>query len=330
MKKIALSLSPLLVASLLVACNTDDNQDAGEENNDQPQEESEDNGETNTNDEDEEVASGEGNGGFLWKVEHGDTEMYLQGTVHLGNDDFYPLDPMIEEAFESADVVLPEFNLLDFDISQEEMLEYAMFNDDTTLDEVLSEETYEELASILEPQGISIEMMNEFQPWYMETLLLELATAESNVDSQQAVDLYFLERAVEDGKEIVDLESAEQQFDMLSNFSMETQVQTLENAVQHFEESPAELEALAQGWLDGDMDAIQAMTTDIEEAGVNEEYWIEMNDNRNIEMANKLDEILQEDSGQTYFVFVGTAHVAIDPSIPTELEEKGYEVTQVY
>ncbi|WP_054707911.1 TraB/GumN family protein [Bacillus sp. JCM 19041] len=329
MKKITLSLSPLLLAGLLVACNTeDDNQEEPEENN--GQEESVDNEEGATDESDEDAASGEGNGGFLWKVEHGDTEMYLQGTVHLGNDDFYPLDPAIEEAFESADVVLPEFNLLDFEISEEEILDMATFDDDTTLDEVLSEEAYEELASILESNGINIQMINTFEPWYVETLLLELATAESNVDSQQAVDLYFLERAVEDGKEIIDLESAEQQFDMLSNFSLETQVQTLENAVKHFEDSPAELEALAQGWLDGDMDAIQEMTTDLEEAGVNEEYWVEMNDNRNIEMANKLDEILQEDSGQTYFVFVGTAHVAIDPSIPTELEEKGYEVTQVY
>ncbi|WP_279512775.1 TraB/GumN family protein [Aureibacillus halotolerans] len=56
---------------------------------------------------------------------------------------------------------------------------------------------------------------------------------------------------------------------------------------------------------------------------------MDLNDTRNINMANKLDEILQNDSGQTYFVMVGAAHVVVQPSIPSGLEEKGYEVERV-
>lgn len=37
----------------------------------------------------EQVGLPDGPGGFLWKVENGDTTVYLQGTVHLGEPDLF-------------------------------------------------------------------------------------------------------------------------------------------------------------------------------------------------------------------------------------------------
>lgn len=326
MKKMILSLFTLLLAGVLAACSGDEDAAETEDSADETVTEEEE----ATDDEDNEEESGEGKGGFLWKVESGDTEMYLQGTIHLGTEDFYPLDPAIEEAYDRADVVLPEFNMLEEQPSQEEILEYATFEDDTTLDEVLSEETYDELAAIFEDNGLDLETMNEFQPWFVEMTLLQFTTMMSDVDSQAGVDLYFLEKATEDGKEIVSLESADEQFEMLSSYSMDTQIQTLELAVDGYEDAADELEELTETWLEGDVEAMETMSDDYGEAGINDEYMEELNDNRNIDMANQLDEILQKDSGQVYFVFVGTAHVTVDPSIVTELEDKGYEVKHVY
>ncbi|MFD1450963.1 TraB/GumN family protein [Oceanobacillus sojae] len=325
MKKILLALFIFLFAGVLTACGGDEDAAETEDTADEAATEEETAGET-----DNEEENGEGKGGFLWKVESGDTEMYLQGTIHLGNDDFYPLDPAIEEAFDSADVVLPEFNLLEETPSQQEILEYATYVDDSTLEEELPEETYEELASIFEENGLDLETMNDFQPWFVEMMLLELVTMTSDVESQSAVDLYFLEKATEEGKEIVSLESAEEQFEVLSGYSMETQIQTLELAVEGYDESAEEMEGLADAWLEGNIEAMETMSDGYEEAGINDEYMEELNDKRNIDMANSLDEILQEDSGQVYFVFVGTAHFTVDPSIITELEDKGYEVEHVY
>ncbi|CEI81436.1 TraB family protein [Oceanobacillus oncorhynchi] len=328
MKKLLLALFTLLLAGVLTACSGDEDASEPEETAEEPATEEDEAGADEV--EEEEAESGEGKGGFLWKVESGDTEMYLQGTIHLGTDDFYPLDPAIEEAFDSADVVLPEFNLLEEMPAQEEVLEYAMLEEGTTLEDELSDETYEGLASIFEENGLDLETMNEFQPWFVEMMLLEFTTMSSDVDPQEAVDLYFLEKATEDEKEIVSLESAEEQFEVLSGYSMETQVQTLELAIDGYEEAPEEMEELAEAWLEGDIEAMETMSDDYGEAGINAEYMEELNDNRNIDMANSLDDILQEDSGQVYFVFVGTAHFTVEPSIITELEDKGYEVEHVY
>lgn len=57
------------------------------------------------------VGRDDGPGGFLWKVEHGETTVYLQGTVHVGPEDFYPMHTEIENAYAEADVVVPEIDI---------------------------------------------------------------------------------------------------------------------------------------------------------------------------------------------------------------------------
>ncbi|MGG3575167.1 TraB/GumN family protein [Bacillus gobiensis] len=98
MKKISILLPFLLLVGMLVSCNTEED---GEEMIEKPVE--------------EEVRGG--NGGFLWKVEHGDTVVYLQGTIHVGKEKFYPLNPQTEEAYEKSDIVLPEVDLNNTDLS---------------------------------------------------------------------------------------------------------------------------------------------------------------------------------------------------------------------
>ncbi len=271
----------------------------------------------------------EGEGGFLWEIVHGETTMYVQGTIHLGHEDFYPLASEIEEAYESSDVVLPEINMFEADVNEEDISEMALFKEGTTLADVLSEESYAELSDIFEQNKMAVKDYNHFQPWFVESLLGQISSEESELAPEYGVDLYFLKRSLEDDKEIVELETVEGQYDMLSNFSMETQVKMLEGTIEEHDQVVNSLNQLGYNWIHGEKDAfIDQLSEGFEEMG--EEYQQEMNDNRNLNMASKLDEILQKDDGQTYFVIIGSAHVLIDPSVPSELEEKGYEIERIY
>ena len=55
-----------------------------------------------------------------------------------------------------------------------------------------------------------------------------------------------------------------------------------------------------------------------------------LNDKRNIGMANKIKEFLEDDNGKTYFVIVGSLHYILEPHIISLLEEDGYEVKHIY
>lgn len=271
-------------------------------------------------------------GGFLWKVENDDTTVYLQGTIHVGNEDFYPLNKKIEDAYEESDVVLPEIDLNEVDpsISQTLMMELAMYEDGQTIADDLTEDTYAALEEILQENGMSIEMVQQFKPWFMEMLLMEFALEETEYSPEYAVDQYFLDRAAEDGKEIRELESFEDQLMMLSGFSDELQLEMLENAILNYDDMAEELDEITAHWLSGATGELSG-TTDVEETFEGyEEYMEEMNTNRNIGMADTILELLEEDSGKTYFVFVGAMHMVEEPSIVSLIEDDGYEVEHIY
>ncbi len=185
----------LLLIVVLIGCSGIDHNSI---ENEEPSEQ------TNKGEEANETALDyDGDGGFLWKVVNRETTVYLLGSTHLGHKDFYPLATEIEEAFESSDVILPEINMLEVDVNEEVIEEMALFDDNTTLDEVLSESSYAVLSDIFEEQGISLETFNQYQPWFVENLFSDIITEESDLAPEHGVDLYFLQRAAEDDKEII-------------------------------------------------------------------------------------------------------------------------------
>lgn len=273
-------------------------------------------------------------GGFLWKAENGDTTVYLQGTIHVGDEDFYPLNDEIEDAYEESDVILPEIDLngLDEEALLTTTMELATYEDSRTIRDDLSEDVYGELEEILQEQGMPIEMMENFRPWFLESMLTELALEESDYRAEHGVDVYFLDRAVEDGKEVRELESYEQQMEMLAGFSEDIQIELLENAIVNYDEMNEGLDELVGFWQDGDVEALSgASEAEADESFEGyEEYMEEMNTNRNINMADTIFDLLAEDNGETHFVIVGALHMVEEPSIVSLLEEDGYDVEHIY
>ena len=272
-------------------------------------------------------------GGLLWKVVHGESTMYVQGIIHLGHKDFYPLAPEIEEAYESADVVLPEINVIKPEVNKDKIMKLALFSNGTTLDHVLSVEIIKELSYILDKQGLSLENFKEYQPWYVESILGAFIREKSELSPEHGVDFYFLKRALEDCKEIIELETVEEQYNVFSGYSMDTQIHMLEHMIKTYEQQANWINRLGYYWVRSNSDRgreglINIVTNDLER--VNNVYQKEMNDTRNINMVNKLDELLQSNSGKTYFVIVGSGHTVINPSIPSELKKKGYKVESIY
>lgn len=321
MSKFTSMMYSLLLMVVLIGCANID---------EAPVEKEELNEETEVNTDDA-TYNYDGDGGFLWKIINGETVMYLLGSIHVGHEDFYPLATEIEEAFERSDVVLPEINMFEVEVNDEEINEMALFDDNTTLADVLTEESYAKLSDIFETHGMNMENYKQYQPWFVESLLSELVTKESDLAPEYGVDLYFLQRSLEDDKEIIDLETIEGQYGMLTGFSMDTQVENLENYIGAFEDQADWLNQLGYNWVHGNSNR-DSLVTQLSDGfeGADEEYQQELNDNRNIKMANKLEEILQSDSDQTYFAIVGSAHAVINPSVPSELEEKGYDVERIY
>lgn len=335
MKYMARMIVLFLLSIVLVACQDKEPAKTEEPTDVTEQEEKADEELDKKEDEKEQVVDGDiesGKGGFLWRVDNGDTTIYLQGTVHLGTEDFYPFHEKIEQAYEEADIVVPEVDIADSELMEdmELMMMSGMYTDGTTIEDHVSEEIYAKLEEVFAEYNFPIEIAASFKPWMLDTLIMQLVAEE--LDYMHGVDMYFLERAKEDHKEIIELETAAEQLEVLSGQSDEFQERQLEETLDGIDGFGEMMKELFVVYLNGDEEELLDLLFPEEEEMDEEyeEYMVALNDDRNVNMAKKIEGFLEDGEGKTYFVIVGTAHLVLDPHIRTLLEEKGYNVDRIY
>ena len=49
---------------------------------------------------------------FLWKISSADNSLYLLGAIHVANQELYPLEPRIENAFAQASTLVVEADIV--------------------------------------------------------------------------------------------------------------------------------------------------------------------------------------------------------------------------
>ena len=278
------------------------------------------------------VGSPDGPGGFLWKVENGDTTVYLQGTIHAGTEDFYPLNEKIEDAYREADVVVPEIDITDLNVMEVQQLtmDLGAYQDGTTIEDHIPEDVYSDLSATLDELGLPLQMVEGFKPWFLSSTIQQLMTEQ--LGFMNGVDQYFLDRAAQDDKEIIALETVEEQLSIFADTSDDYQIQMLEESLVDIDDYEEDMLELFNLYKEGDVDELlTALTEEEAEPTAEEQAFMEaLNDERNYGMADTITEFLEEDNGDTYFVIVGSLHLIMEPHVVSILEEEGYEVEHVY
>lgn len=273
-----------------------------------------------------------GPGGFLWKVENGETVVYLQGTIHTATEDFYPLNEEIEKAYAEADVIVPEIDLVNLNPMEVQgtTMELAVYQDGTTIEDHIPSDLYEKLDSTLKELGMPIDMLKNYKPWFLSSTIQQLMMQQ--LGYIQGVDEYFLTRADEDGKEVIGLETVEEQLRIFAETSPEYQIEMLEEALIDLEEFDTQMQEMFDLYKEGDEELLlESLTEEGAEVSEEEQAFMEaLNDERNYGMAETIEDFLEEDSGDTYFVIVGSLHLLMEPHVRSILEEAGYEVERVH
>ncbi|MDQ6422294.1 TraB/GumN family protein [Paenibacillus sp. LHD-117] len=266
--------------------------------------------------------------GFFWKVEKDGTEVYLLGSIHVGNDYLYPMRPEIEAAFENADQLVVEVNVAK-PVSEEQVKQlqsYMMYDDGSVLPDHISAETYDKLKAILKEIGAPENAFDPYKPWQIVNELTVVKAAQSGYQAGLGIDMYFLQRAMGTGLPIAELESYDQQFAMFSGFSSELQAQMLKDTVEQFHKMDGSIAALANLWSSGDETQLIELMNSI---GEQQEYYKTVIQDRNAGMLEKIEGYLNGKDQSTSFIVAGYLHMLGEHGIVTMLEEKGYTVTHL-
>lgn len=272
----------------------------------------------------EEVTYGDYNG-YFWEVSNGDAKVYLFGSIHMADDSLYPMSEAVEKAFEEADFLGVEADISNMAAVQS-TIPLMMYEGDDTVYNHLSEEGIEKFESICEELKIQPKMLEKFKVWAVGSNLLSLQLLKSPYSANEGVDMYFIDKAKAMDKEVVELEGLDLQINLINSFSDEEQEVTFLSGLGSTEETIADFEDMYNKYLAADDAAMTEFLFSEEASAFESNVEDLLLRDRNIGMAEKIDEYLQTD--KTYFVVVGVAHYLGDESVQRYLEEKGYEVNR--
>lgn len=275
---------------------------------------------------------------LLYKVsdEEGNV-VWLFGSIHVGEEYYYPLPDYVNEAYEAADSLAVECDIIVAaqDLSmQMDALSQLVYTDGTAISDHISQELYQRSVEILEENDSYMSVLDYYYPIMWSSLIDNFIYPMIGADSELGVDMHLLERAHEDGKQIVEIESMAFQYGMMAGFSEELQILLLESSIdsyENLEEYEAELKAMMEAWAAGDEETFAEMMAEDEvefsgpeEEALYEEYNNEMVLDRNISMADFAEDALA--SGEEVFICVGAAHVVGEGAMADLLSERGYTV----
>lgn len=273
----------------------------------------------------------EADSNFLWQVEEVDSDVYLMGSFHLLPEGYYPLEDTIETAFEESEFLAVEVNVLDVDQAEVEAIEYetGFYSGDEKLSDNIDEELFQKAKEKVEILGVTEAVLDQLKPWYVGLLIGQLQLYELDFTPEQGVETYFLNKAAEQEKEILELESIEEQLYMLSGLSSEVQIASLEAELEEIEEFDGqELNEMVEAWSAGDKERLEDLMFSVREENPElEEYYETVFDQRDVVLTDKIEDFIAE--GKDIFVVVGAGHLANERGILTLLEERGYQLKQL-
>ncbi len=274
----------------------------------------------------------------MWTVTspNGNT-MTMFGSIHALTDDCYPLPEEITNAYENADILAVECDVTvqteDAEY-QKNLMKQMLYNDGSKLSDHISEDAFTALDTYMQTWGMSAESFEVYRPWAIDSTLESLVIMETGLDTTKGIDLYFLNLAHEENKEIYEIESVDFQMNMLMNFSDDIYGTIFKSYGEETADSQKQLmNEMISAWKNGDMETF-IEDQDEDESGYSEEDLKNIKEynnillyDRNINMVKSAEQLMDE--GKNVFYVVGAAHYAGEGGIIDLLEKDGYKAERV-
>jgi uncharacterized protein YbaP (TraB family) len=262
----------------------------------------------------------------LWELHGKHNTVYLLGSIHVLRPSDYPLAPAVQQAYTNAKSLLMEVNLDDMNLQQlqAEMLASATLPEGKTLADVLGKERYAHAAALAHELGLDLGLFDQFAPWFAAEAISQLQLTELGFKRESGVEMYFLEKARNDGKSVAGLETVHDQIAVFENMSMDTQAEYLVSSLEQAHQLPQEVDDMVHAWQRGDTRWFESELKS--EFGQDPRLYQSVLVARNRKWVPKIEALLNDD--KNYLVIVGTGHLVGPGSVIDLLLKDGIGATQ--
>ncbi len=263
----------------------------------------------------------------LWKVGSKTTEAYLLGSIHLLKDGDYPLNNLMEKAFDKAEIVVFETDLdsAQAAVIQHRILANAMYPEGRTLQSELDEATYAAVAEALSERGLDIAQLNSLKPWFVALTVTVSELQRMGFDFTLGVDKHFHDKAKAQNKQRGTLETAAFQVDLFISLSEEENEQFLMQTLEQLDDIEKYMDVICTSWKTGDLEKLnQTLNQSFSDYPALYEKFLAK---RNRNWVPKIEKYLKGDKPVLFIV--GVAHMCGKDSVLDLLAKKGYSIEQV-
>lgn len=260
-----------------------------------------------------------------------ENKLYLFGSIHVADESLYPLPDYVLNAYQKSDAIAVEFDIIEFtkDLSNQiKLLSKFLYTDKTKITDYIENDIYTKGVELLKSAKLYNSMMDYYQPIMWQSLIENVTAINAGLDEAYGIDQYLLTEAKKDNKTIIELESAEYQYNMLLGFDIDMQVYLLNESIKQTDKSKENMVKLYDLYKKGNQNELEKFVFEEESSdSYMEQYNNALITVRNQNMTESLEQKFQE--GQTIFCTVGLAHIIGNGGIADLLEQKGYTVTTI-
>ena len=278
------------------------------------------------------VPNGEG---IFWKIERDGSEpSYLFGTMHMADERIARLTRARLEAFNNADTVVVEsVDALDQQKTMAAMMglqHLTMLTDGTTLDQKLSPETIAKLQPALEARGMPFAVARMLQPWVVATAVsVPVCETLAKHSGEPVLDAVIGRKAQADGKQLVGLETIEEQFAAMASLPAEFHLGALRETLELGTVAEDVMETMKQLYMRGETGMVMPMlkfaTPKTSESGSYAHFQRQLIENRNALMAERALPVLEKGNA---FIAIGALHLPGKTGLVQAFRDAGYTVSR--
>jgi len=261
----------------------------------------------------------------LWTIENGDTTIHLLGSIHTLTKEAYPLSEAIESAYTSSNKVVFEIDLAEMNSGAMSLLNRSTLKDGQKLKDVVSDETWTDVVQRLDDAGLGIKGFDSMKPWFLAMTLLNFELTKAGYSSANGIDFHFHNRAVDDEKKIMGLESLEYQINLFDQMDQQLNEDFLRYTLDEFDAIIPMIKDITTAWKSGDIETLAALLND----DFFEQYpqlFDAIVTERNNAWVKEIKTMAQGD--ENTLVIVGALHLVGKDGVVEQLRRSGFRVAQ--
>jgi uncharacterized protein YbaP (TraB family) len=248
---------------------------------------------------------------------------YLFGTLHLLEGGYVDTMPKLVAALKWADVVVGEL-VLDSAMTGDALQGLL---DGPPLDSILTKSQYHLVSEAVKKYSPApIMLLNNAEPVVLYSMILEGMYENSHPENHVTgvpMDLFFEQEAQKNGRQVIGLEQASDQEQLLDSIPIPEQVDELLDLVQHPDTAMAQMDTMLADYRAG---KITEILDDPSFGSFSPEEMASLLYDRNKKWLGELPKILDQHHS---FIAVGAGHLTGEKGLVEGLRKQGYQVAYI-